>query len=199
MKDRIVSARPVPTPLMAARATPSPRWLLALMGTPGSGKSTLGRALGCTLGWPLIDKDDVRDLLDEATPHAGGLAYEIMFNVARRQLLQGLSVICDSPFAYRRCYERAADIAQETGTALAVVECRCADETTWRQRVEARQALALPQHHTTDWAAVQAFQRRTAADVEYPIAHPHLIVDTLTPVPALCAQVVAWLERQSVG
>ena len=184
---------------MRARHALAPplRWLLALMGAPGSGKSTLARALSCTLGWPLIDKDDVRDLLTDATPHAGGLAYEIMFNVARRQLLQGLSVICDSPFAYRRCYDRAMEIAQETGAALAVVECRCTDETTWRQRVEARQALALPRHHTTDWAAVQAFQRRTAADVGYPIAHPHLIVDTLTPVAALCTQVVAWLERQS--
>jgi predicted kinase len=198
MKDRIVSARQAPTPLMATRTTPSTRWLLALMGAPGSGKSTLGRALGRTLCWPLIDKDDVRDLLGEATPHAGGLAYDIMFNVARRQLLQGLSVICDSPFAYRRCYERAVNIAQETGAALAVLECRCADETTWRQRVEARQERALPQHHTTDWAAVQAFRRRTVADVGFPIAHPHLIVDTLTSVPALCTQVIAWLERQAV-
>jgi adenylate kinase family enzyme len=40
------------------------------MGAPGSGKSTLARALGCTLGWPLIDKDDVRDLLTDATPYA---------------------------------------------------------------------------------------------------------------------------------
>jgi predicted kinase len=108
------------------------------MGAPGSGKSTLGRALSRTLGWPLIDKDDVRDHLDEATPHAGGLAYNIMFNVARRQLRQGLSVICDSPFAYRRCYECAVGTAQETGAALAVVECRCADEKTWRRRASTR-------------------------------------------------------------
>jgi hypothetical protein len=30
---------------------------------------------------------------------AGALAYETMFNVVRRQLLQGLNVICDSPLA----------------------------------------------------------------------------------------------------
>ena len=177
---------------------PQTRWLLALMGPPGSGKSTLARALSCTLGWPLIDKDDVRDVLPDATPLAGGLAYNIMFNVARRQLLQGLSVICDSPFAYRRCYKRAVEIAQEAGTALAVVECHCADETTWRQRVEARQALALPRHHTTDWTAVQAFQQRTAADLGYTITHPHLVVDTRTPIPVLCDYVAMWLGRQSV-
>jgi predicted kinase len=165
------------------------------MGPPGSGKSTLGRALSRHLGWPLVDKDDVRDLLDDAVPQAGGLAYAIMFNVARRQLVQGLSVICDSPFAYRRCYERAQEIVQEAQAALAIVECRCSDEAVWRRRVEARQALALPAHHTTDWAAVQAFQQRTAADAGYPINHPHLVVDTLTPLPELCTQVVAWLQN----
>lgn len=176
---------------------PQTRWLLALMGPPGSGKSTLARALSCALGWPLIDKDDVRDILPDTTPLAGGLAYDIMFNVARRQLLQGLSVICDSPFAYRRCCERAMEIAQEAGTSLAVVECHCADETAWRQRVEARQTLALPRHHTTDWTAVQAFQQRTAADKGYTITHPYLVVDTRTPVPVLCDSVAVWLGQQS--
>ena len=61
--------------------------------------------------------------------------------------------------------------------------------------VEARQTLDLPGHHTTDWAAVQAFQQRTARDAGYPIGHPHLVVDTLTPLPELCTQVAAWLRQ----
>jgi energy-coupling factor transporter ATP-binding protein EcfA2 len=55
-------------------------WLLALKGPPGCGKSTLAAALSQRLGWPLIDKDDVKDLLDGKAADAGGLAYEIMFN-----------------------------------------------------------------------------------------------------------------------
>jgi hypothetical protein len=58
-------------------------WLIALKGLSASGKSTLGRALSKQLGWPLIDKDDVKDLLDGYTAEAGGLAYDIMFNIAR--------------------------------------------------------------------------------------------------------------------
>lgn len=178
----------------ALRAHPAltpPRWLLALMGGPGSGKSTLARALSSTLGWPLIDKDDVRDLLPDALPSASGLAYEIMFNLARRQLLQGLSVICDSPLTYRRGYEHAVEIAQEAGTRLAVVECRCTDEVIVRGRIEARQTLSLPTHHTTDWAAVQAFRQGTAADLAYSIVHPHLVVDTLTPIATLRTEVIS--------
>ncbi len=34
--------------------------LIALKGFAGSGKSTLGRALGERLGYPVVDKDDVK-------------------------------------------------------------------------------------------------------------------------------------------
>ncbi len=165
--------------------------LLLMKGPPGSGKSTLARALSRRLGWPLVDKDDARDLMDDSNP---GLAYDIMLNVGRRQLLQDLSVICDSPLGYRRTYERAAEIAHETRASLAVVECLCPDETIWRRRVESRQGLSLPAHHTTDWIAVQAYQQRTAGDAGYPITHPHLVIDTNHRVSELCDRVVRWLK-----
>ncbi len=165
---------------------------LLMKGPPGSGKSTLARALSRRLGWPLVDKDDVRDLLDDSNP---GLAYDIMFSLGRRQLLQGLSVICDSPLGYRRSYERAVRIAQETRARLAVVECVCPDEEVWRRRIEARQALSLPAHHTTDWVGVQAYHQRTAEDGGYSIAHPHLVLDTSRPVSELCGHVLRWLEQ----
>ena len=179
--------------VMVSDSQPPGRWLLAMKGPPGSGKSTLAQALSRRLGWPLIDKDDVRDLLDDAPP---GLAYAIMFNVGRRQLRQGLSVICDSPLGYRRTYERAAQIADETGASLAVIECHCPDEGVWRQRIAARRFLPLPTHHTTDWAAVQAFHRRTAAEAGWAIRHPRLGVDTTRPLPEVCDGVVQWLAQQ---
>ena len=169
-------------------------WLLLMKGPPGSGKSTLARALSGQLGWPLIDKDDVRDLLDDSAP---GLSYDIMLNVGRRQLLQGLSVICDSPLGYRRTYEHAVAIADEAGATLAVVECRCPDAVVWRERVEARRVLWLPAHHTTTWAAVESYLERTAADDGDAIGDLHLVIDTTRPVAELCAGVVKWLEQQS--
>lgn len=93
-------------------------WLLAMKGLSGCGKSTLSRALSKQLGWPLIDKDDIRDLLDNHIPAAGALAYDIMFNVARRQLLQGMSVVCDSPLTGTRGYEHAQEIVDEAHASL---------------------------------------------------------------------------------
>lgn len=181
---------------MAANAVGSSDglWLLAMKGPPGSGKSTLARALGRRLGWPLIDKDDIRDL--EETPQPG-LSYNVMLNIGRRQLLQGLSVICDSPLGYRRTYETAARIAAQTGATLAIVECHCPNEAVWQQRIADRQARNLPSHHTIDWAAVEAYLRRTADDGDFVITHPHLLIDTSGSLDEACERVVSWLMLQS--
>ena len=170
-------------------------WLLAMKGLSGCGKSTLSRALSRQLGWPLIDKDDIRDLLDDGIPAAGPLAYDIMFHVARRQLLQGMSVICDSPLTGTRGYEHAQEIAHEAHASLAILECTCSDHVLWQQRIEGRQHLQLPAHHQTNWDAFQPLAHSLSLLDERPIVHPHLIIDTVTPLHECLAQVMAWLER----
>ncbi len=198
MSDVDVPARAPMGLARTAGARPTGQWLLAFKGFPGGGKSTLARAVSGGLGWPLIDKDDVKDVLD-GHAEAGALAYSVMFNVARRQLLQGLSVVCDSPLTYRESYEHAARIAAETGASLAVMECRCPDEALWRRRIEARQALGLPAHHKTDWASLQDHLLTARIESAYPIAHPYLVVYTDEPAPALCGQVIDWLAQQTVA
>jgi predicted kinase len=168
-------------------------WLLALKGPAGTGKSTLGRALGRHLGWPVVDKDDVKDVLDGRTLEAGGLAYDVMWSVARRQLLQGLSVICDSPLTFARSYGRAVQIAREVGARIAIVECTCPHDTIWRERIEARKALALPAHHQTDWIT---FTLSGALFPEaYPIEAPHLVLDTTRKFADLMRECVNWLGQ----
>ena len=175
--------------------TPLPPVLLAFKGPPGAGKSTLARAVGARLGWPVVDKDDVKDVLDGRTPESGWLAYEVVLRVARTQLRQGLSVVCDSPLL-RGVYVQVQRIAGETGARLVVVECRCSDEIAWRSRIEARQALNLPAHHATTWEAVLAWRARTT-DAEYPIDVPHLIVETAGPDDTT-EQVLEWLRAPGI-
>jgi shikimate kinase len=49
-------------------------WLLALKGPAGTGKSTLGRALGRRLGWPVVDTTrDLSTLVHECVTWLGQL------------------------------------------------------------------------------------------------------------------------------
>jgi predicted kinase len=168
-------------------------WLITMRGLPGSGKSTLGRALSKQLGCPIIDKDDVKDILDGHCSAAGPLAYQTMFNIARRQLLQGLDVICDSPLTFSISYKKAQSVAAETHAFLAIVECICSDEQKWSQRINGRKHLQLPAHHQTDWDIFQMNRAKMESEMNYPIDDPRIIVDTARPVDEIASEIIQWL------
>ncbi len=172
-----------------------PSLLIALKGNPGSGKSVVGRALGRHLGIPVIDKDDIKDILDGRCADPGGLAYTTMFNIARRQLLQGLSVICDSPLSEPVGYTAAACIAHDTTARLVVIECFCSSEAEWRRRIEQRSALRLPAHHVTSWFDLENHLQRRDQVSNYPISEPYLVVDTLAPLEEVIHRILLWIEH----
>ncbi|GAC1426281.1 MAG: ATP-binding protein [Ktedonobacteraceae bacterium] len=167
--------------------------VVMLKGFPGSGKSTLGRALSRQLHWPLIDKDDVKDMFSEQVPDVDGLAYAVMLNIVRRQLWQGLDVICDSPLTHRITYECIQQIAKEAHAHLVIVECFCSDELRWSQRVNARKTYGLPAHHMIDWETIQAYRSKHLTEASFPITHPHLLVDTARPLEVCVMEVIEWL------
>ena len=170
-------------------------WLIVMQGMPGCGKSAVSRALGKQLGCPVIDKDDIKDILDGHTPEAGPLAYETMFNVARSQLAQGLDVICDSPLTFHRSYEKVQLIAADTHTALVIIECLCSDEQEWSRRINGRKHLQLPTHHQTDWDTFQMNRSEMERVMDYPISHPRILVDTVRPLDEIVAEIARWLEH----
>jgi predicted kinase len=168
--------------------------LIAMKGHPGAGKSAIARALSRQLGISVIDKDDIKDVLDGRAHDAGGLAYIIMFNIARRQLTQGLSVICDSPLSESQGYAMATAVAHDTASGLVIVECVCSSEGEWRKRIAGRSALRLPDHHVKGWGELEAHLRRRGETSRYPVVVPHLTVDTVAPLEDVVARVIGWLH-----
>jgi predicted kinase len=82
--------------------------LIVVTGAPGSGKSTVARALASELGLPLLAKDDVKESLfdilgigdREWSRKLGAATYEILFAVARRLLESGVSCTLESNFSH---------------------------------------------------------------------------------------------------
>jgi predicted kinase len=180
-------------PRATSHCEPPMPLLIALKGHPGCGKSFVATALGVGLGIPVVDKDDIKDLL-VGYPDPGGLAYVTMFRVARRQLLLGLSVVCDSPLSEEQGYATAQRVAGETEARLVVLECVCSAPQLWRQRIEQRAALGEPAHGIASWSDLERHMQRRAASYSYPIHDPHLVVDTVRPRAAVQAEVLEWVR-----
>jgi predicted kinase len=168
--------------------------LIAMKGHPATGKSTLAHALARTFGWPLIDKDDVKDHTLHL-PEGNQLAYTIMWQIVERQLALGVSVIVDSPLSYPVGYTTACGLAERYGARLLVAETYL-DEALWHARLDARPAEEST-HKIRGWLAMQMQLQAYNDCWRYPIQpEHHLLVNTEQPLAENLARVQQWLREK---
>ena len=169
------------------RVQPGAPYLIAMKGHPATGKSTLAEALANRCGWPLLDKDDIKDHL-LAAPEANPLAYAILWQLVARQLSLGVSVIADSPLSYPVGYAAVQALAERYQARLLVVETRLA-EGEWRRRLDTRTPTASA-HKICGWERMQQQLQIYNGCWQYPIAPAHhLVLDTEQPLVELLAHV----------
>lgn len=172
--------------------------LVLMKGFPATGKSHVAESLSRTLGWPIIDKDDIKDFTVDM-PGGNELAYDIMWSVADRQLQLGLSVIVDSPLTYPVAFETGTRLAESYEAHLLVVET-VLDEATWRARLADRNP-AESAHKIANWADMQALLDRYDGCWRYAIPlSRHIIVDASRPVHETVDNIVSRMradERSS--
>ena len=111
-----------------------------MRGYPGTGKSTIARAIAAALHAPLIDRDIIRqqavDIFGDISG-VGRFSYELMFALTREQLQLGLSVVVDTPLTYRTTLEQSQELARAFHTPLLVVHCQCPPDVQ-KRRLEGR-------------------------------------------------------------
>jgi predicted kinase len=163
--------------------------LVLLRGRPGTGKSTLADAFGRHLRAAVIDKDDIKDILDTRyrDEWVGGFSYEIMLRIAERCLSQGIDVICDSPLTYPDLYERAVALAARYESRVLAIRTVCSDQNVWRGRLEAR--TEFPDHR------MKFFDAQQLLNEERYVVPDELVVDTARPLDACLRDVLALIDQ----
>ncbi len=157
--------------------------LIVLTGLPGTGKSRLGEALGRALDIPVFAKDVLEAAIlraglaqiDGAGGILGRLGYDLLTELARRQLHLGQSAILDSVASTTSIRDEWRRLAASNGATWRVIECVCSDEATHRARLSGRQR-DIPGWPELEWSEVERVRAYYA-----PWNEDHLLLDAMDP------------------
>jgi uncharacterized protein len=170
------------------------RVLLVLVGgLPGTGKSTVARALAEQADAALLRSDELRKELagldvttDASASYRQGLyepeqvarVYDELRGRARELLEQGVSVVLDASWTSAREREAAAELAEETSSSLVQLRCSVPLEVA-RARLTSR-----PREHEPSDATEEVLDAMTGHDDPWPQA---TTIRTGQPIDAVLA------------
>ncbi len=130
--------------------------LYIFAGLPGSGKTTLARALASRVGAAHLRIDTIEQALrDLCSVDVRGEGYRLSYRVAGDILGAGVSVAADSCNPVERTRREWEHVAAATGVPYVNIEVICSDAAEHRRRVECRSAT-VPGLRLPTWEEVVA-------------------------------------------
>src|SRR5688572_14887305 len=155
--------------------------LVIVGGAPATGKTTLARTLGTSLGLPVITKDDIKEAIAAPFPtgdrdwsrQLGVAAYGALYTVAERILAAGQGLILETNF--RRTQSEAPLRALSRPAPTVVIVCRTGAALRGK-RFEERAARGRHRVHVD--SAVLDEWSDDDGEFQIDIGAPRLVVDT---------------------
>jgi len=171
--------------------------LVVVGGLPGTGKSTLARAIGDRIGAVVLSSDEVRSrtaagaapAAERYRPGAVAEVYHQMLHEATTLLGLGEPVVLDATWQDADERRLARDAAHRTASPLVELRCELDPDEAARRIRDRLQTGGDPSEATPEVAA-----RMATTFSPWPEAHP---VSTAPPVEQVLATIPALLEPQS--
>ncbi len=177
-------------------------------GLIGTGKSTIARALGNQLNWPILSSDVIRKELAHLTPQTRCLenfqqgiyspdfshkTYQALWAKAEQILHAGDSVILDASFNKKKYREMGLELASRCGAKLLFLECLCPEEVI-KKRL-AQRAGDTEEASDGRWEIFADWQK-DYEEVKELNPSIHLVLDTRLSLDELLGSIFHYLLRQ---
>lgn len=152
--------------------------LVVFSGLPGTGKTTLAKALVASTGWVYLRIDAIEQAILRRRNLAkiGATGYDVANELALSNLRLGNSVVVDGVNPVAESREAWRRVASAVEAQLIDVQLVCSDAAEHRRRVETRTAdvpgLTLP-----DWSSVQSHEFEPWAGVPFTLDTAALCVE----------------------
>lgn len=163
--------------------------VIQMHGEPGSGKSTVARAIGARIGAVVLDKDVIKAALLRvgiAEKEAASGAYEVFFAQARALVDAGQSVVLDNPVYWPSVEQRWLEISDAAGSPRILIECACPDDSELERRLSTRAAL-----ESQPRVRLNPNRYPGIAETQF---EPRLILDTTRPLDETISAATAYID-----
>ena len=173
--------------------------IIAMAGLPGSGKSTLSRALADSCRGVVLDKDAIRGVLFppaylDYSREQDDFCQLVMLRAAEYYLKQhpGLRVFLDGrPFSRRYQIDDVIETAERLKTPWRVIECVCSEEA-------AKQRLADQGTQLSHLARNRSYELYRSIQAQFePILVPKLVINTDDPLDRCVAAAQVYVDSSA--